>query len=72
MNQVRIKVSFGFMEADGSLISDRVCNPSLMEIFYPGNGTTTPSSHPGSEYAGVSAQSIVGMFIWFACVLYAR
>jgi len=51
---------------------DRTCNPSLLDIFYPKNMTapTTPSP-PGAEYVGVSAQSIVGMFIWFACILYA-
>lgn len=60
------------------IFSGKDCNPQLMTIFYP-NTTTTPApvlpatpGPAGTQYAAVSAQSIVGMFIWFACVLYAR
>jgi hypothetical protein len=52
---------------------DQTCNPSLMAIFNPStiNGTTTAAAQPTSTSAAISTQSIVGMFIWLACILYS-
>jgi len=48
---------------------DAACNPSLISIIVPKNGTS-PS---GGETFGtpLPAQSIVSLVIWFACLLYA-
>ncbi|XP_014668508.1 PREDICTED: probable serine incorporator isoform X2 [Priapulus caudatus] len=43
---------------------DAKCNPSLTEIFTPGQATS-------DEYFGFDAQSIVGLLVWFGCVLYS-
>uniref|UniRef100_A0A8R1DVJ3 Serine incorporator n=1 Tax=Caenorhabditis japonica TaxID=281687 RepID=A0A8R1DVJ3_CAEJA len=50
---------------------DKQCNPSLISIF---TGNSTDPSHKGKEeHYGIPlpAQSIVSLFIWFACLLYA-
>lgn len=52
---------------------DRECNPSLLQFFYPpgpSNGTSTVPP-PGHANATISSDSIVGMFIWLACILYS-
>ncbi|CAI2353250.1 unnamed protein product [Caenorhabditis sp. 36 PRJEB53466] len=49
---------------------DKQCNPSLISIF---TGNSTDPSHKGGEHYGIPlpAQSIVSLFLWFACLLYA-
>jgi len=60
---------------------DKECNPSLLSFVYnsdstgnkPSNVTTTtlaPNQQPTA--ATISADSILGMFIWLACILYSR
>ncbi|VDP07612.1 unnamed protein product [Soboliphyme baturini] len=45
------------------------CNPSLLTIFTNSSSSTTPNDQ--RSYAGLQAQSAVGMLIWFLCILYA-
>lgn len=49
---------------------DKQCNPSLISIF---TGNTTDPSHKDGDHYGIPlpAQSIVSLFLWFACLLYA-
>ncbi|CCD69747.2 Serine incorporator 1 [Caenorhabditis elegans] len=50
---------------------DKACNPSLISIF---TGNSTDPSHKTDEgHYGIPlpAQSIVSLFLWFACLLYA-
>ncbi|CAB3397815.1 unnamed protein product [Caenorhabditis bovis] len=49
---------------------DKECNPSLISIFT--KNTTDPSHKDDSHYGiPLPAQSIISLFLWFACVLYA-
>ncbi|KAF1751490.1 hypothetical protein GCK72_018044 [Caenorhabditis remanei] len=50
---------------------DKQCNPSLISIF---TGNSTDPTHKDKEqHYGIPlpAQSIVSLFLWFACLLYA-
>ncbi len=54
-------------------VSDRSCNPSLGDIINnnisPSGNSTTPA--PGQGHAGFDKETIIGLIIWFVCVLYS-
>ncbi|UMM36247.1 hypothetical protein L5515_008496 [Caenorhabditis briggsae] len=50
---------------------DKQCNPSLISIF-TGNSTDPAHKDKDAHYGiPLPAQSIVSLFLWFACLLYA-
>uniref|UniRef100_A0A915I269 Serine incorporator n=1 Tax=Romanomermis culicivorax TaxID=13658 RepID=A0A915I269_ROMCU len=65
-------LTWSAMSSNPGESNDKHCNPGLFGLLSPSmNVTTTTTPSPISSSAPISADSIVGMFIWLACILYS-